>query len=74
MSTMTKREMTAIARKARKYGHYRIDHLRNYVLCPQCREQVTGWRTISSTTGRYSTVTASLDEAMLAHLPYCGEE
>ena len=74
MATMTKREMTEIARKARRHGYYSRSELRGYVICPQCREEVDGYRAIDSKTFRYTTMTRALDEGMLAHLPYCGEE
>lgn len=45
-----------------------------YVICPQCKERVDGYLEIDLTTFRRKTVTRALDEGMMAHLPYCGEE
>lgn len=72
----TKKDMKAVAAKARRHGHYRPDMVRQevYVFCPQCREQVWGFMTIDLTTFRRKTVTRALDEGMMAHLPHCGEE
>ena len=73
---VTKKDMTAVARLARRYGHYRPDpaRLEAYVFCPQCQHQVWGYMTVDLTTFRRKTVTRALDEGMMAHLPYCGEE
>lgn len=73
---MTKREMIEVARAARRHGYYARGNagLEGYVLCPQCRQEITGYREINLDTIRRITMTAALDKAMLEHLPYCGEE
>ena len=75
-TTLTKAQMTTIARKARRHGYYAVGTLglEGYVQCPQCRERVEGYRQIDLTTGKRWTMTRALDTAMLAHLPYCGED
>lgn len=72
----TKREMTAVARQARRHGYFAkgTAGMEGYVKCPQCGEEVTGYRRANPVTSRYTTMAVALDVAMLAHLPYCGEE
>lgn len=69
--TMTKREMTVIARQARRHGYFSRGELSGWVQCPRCREDVTGYRTVNPVTSRYTTMAHALDAAMLVHLPYC---
>ena len=73
---VTKKDMRAVAALARRHGHYKPSPmaLEAYVFCPQCQHQVTGYMTVDLTTFRRKTVTRALDEAMMEHLPYCGEE
>lgn len=70
---MTKAEMLKVARQARRHGYYRRSELTGYVLCPRCRAEVEGYLRIDMATLRRVTWTRALDEAMLAHLPECGE-
>lgn len=73
---VTKKDMTAVARLARRYGYYqeRPGSLDVYVICPQCKERVDGYLEIDLKTFKRFTPTRALDKAMMLHLPYCGEE
>ena len=72
----TKRDVTELARKARRHGYYTIGTtgLEGYVLCPKCGFHVEGYRQIDIGTGKRWTMTRALDEAMAAHLAYPCED
>ncbi len=73
-ATITKTEALAIARRARRYGHWADagpDDLRAVsVDCPRCRQRVHAVREIrpASRGALYESAGRTLDRAMLAHL------
>jgi hypothetical protein len=70
-TTMTKREATETARKARRYGYFAVGTLglQGYVRCPVCRKDVHGYRDIlPGGMGKRLSMARALDAGMVEHL------